>query len=75
VPGAFARNHQGLRKANYYDGNDFDGTWTGTVGAEYRFNPTWSVTAEVEHGDRIDDASTTRYMVGARELLIARDPK
>jgi hypothetical protein len=64
--GQIAENLEGDIKANYYDGNDFDGTWTGTVGAQYRFTPTWGVTAEIEHGDLIDDASTTRYMVGVR---------
>ena len=64
--GAFTENLEGLLKANYYDGNDFDGTWTATVGAEYRFTPTWGVSAEVEHGDLIDDESTTRYTIGVR---------
>lgn len=67
IRGQMAPNLEGEIKANYYDGNDIaGGTWTGTVGAQYRFNPTWGVTAEIEHGDLIDEASTTRYMVGVR---------
>jgi len=66
VRGAFNDKFEASIKANYYDGNDFDGTWTATVGAQYTITPTWGVTAEVEHGDLIDDASTTRYMVGVR---------
>lgn len=67
VRGRFSENLEGLLKANYYDGNDIaGGTWTGTVGAQYRFNPTWGVSAEIEHGDLIDEVSTTRYTVGVR---------
>lgn len=66
VRGSFSDNVEGLLKVNYYDGNDFDGTWTGTVGAQFKFNPTWGITAEIEHGDLIDDAATTRYQIGVR---------
>ncbi|TCZ82413.1 outer membrane beta-barrel protein [Lysobacter sp. N42] len=65
--GQFNDRFEGEIKANYYDGNDFDGgTWTGTVGAQYKFNPTWGVAAEIEHGELIDTLDTTRYTVGVR---------
>ncbi|WP_133501654.1 outer membrane beta-barrel protein [Cognatilysobacter terrigena] len=66
VRGQFNDIVEGLLKANYYDGGDFEGTWSGTVGAEFHINPTWGITAEIEHGDLIDDAATTRYQVGVR---------
>ena len=66
VRGAFNERVEGLLKANYYDGNDFDGTWTGTAGLQVKFNPTWGLNVEVEHGDIIGDLSSTRYQVGVR---------
>ena len=66
VRGQFNDIVEGLLKANYYDGGDFEGTWSGTVGAQFHINPMWGITAEIEHGDLIDDAATTRYQVGVR---------
>lgn len=66
VRSAFNDRVEGLLKVNYYDGNDFDGSVTGTVGVQVKLNPTWGITAEVEHGDLFDDLATTRYQVGVR---------
>lgn len=61
VRGLMGRNVEGVLKVGYLDGGDFDGTFAGTAGLQYRFNPTWGVTGEVEI---IEDA--TRYLVGVR---------
>lgn len=66
VRGQFNDVVEGLLKVNYYDGNDFiDGEFTGVVGAQFKFNPTWGITAEVEHGD-LGGIDTTRYNIGVR---------
>lgn len=66
VRGQFNDMVEGLAKANYYGGGDFeDDTFTGTVGVQVKFNPTWGITGEIENG-KIDGTSTTRYMVGVR---------
>ena len=59
--GLLADNFEGLVKANYTDGSDFDGEFSGTVGAQLKFNPTWGLVGEVELGD---DAQ--KYLVGVR---------
>jgi hypothetical protein len=61
VRGLMGRNVEGVLKVGYLDGGDFDGTFAGTAGLQYRFNPTWGVIGEVEI---IEDA--TRYLVGVR---------
>lgn len=66
VRGQFNDVVEGLLKVNYYDGGDFeDGEFTGVVGAQFKFNPTWGITAEVEHGD-LGGIDTTRYNIGVR---------
>jgi hypothetical protein len=55
----------GLLKVNYYDGSDLDGEFTAVVGAQFKINPTWGITAEIENGDVIG-LDTTRYNVGVR---------
>lgn len=66
VRGQFNDVVEGLLKVNYYDGNDFaDGEFTGVVGAQFKFNPTWGITAEVEHGD-LGGIDSTRYNIGVR---------
>lgn len=57
---------EGSLKANYYDGGDFEGTWTGVVGAQFKFSPMWGVTAEIEHGELVSNNDDTRYSVGVR---------
>ena len=59
--GAMAENFEGYAKANYTDGGDFDGDFSGTLGAQVKFNPTWGVTGEAEFGS---DANI--YMLGLR---------
>lgn len=59
--GLLADNFEGLIKANYTDGSDFDGEFSGTVGAQLKFNPTWGLVGEVELSD---DAQ--KYLVGVR---------
>ncbi|HEY4582835.1 MAG TPA: outer membrane beta-barrel protein [Lysobacter sp.] len=66
VRGQFNDALEGLLKVNYYGGGDFDETFTGVVGAQFKFNPTWGVTAEVEHGEMLSSGNDTRYMVGVR---------
>ena len=59
--GLLADNFEGLVKANYTDGSDFDGEFSGTIGAQLKFNPTWGLVGEIELGD---DAQ--KYLVGVR---------
>lgn len=62
IRGSFSDNFEGLLKANYTDGSDFDGEFSGTIGAQYKFTPTWGVTGEVTFGDN----NTETYLVGLR---------
>lgn len=66
VRGAFNDVLEGSLKANYYDGGDFEGGFTGVLGAQFRINPTWGITAEIEHGELLVSDEDTRYMVGVR---------
>lgn len=59
--GQLADNFEGLVKANYTDGSDFDGEFSGTVGAQLKFNPTWGLVGEVELGE-----DTQKYLIGVR---------
>jgi Ax21 family sulfation-dependent quorum factor len=59
--GQLAENFEGYAKANYTDGGDFDGDFSGTLGAQVKLNPTWGVTGEAEFGSDAD-----LYMVGLR---------
>jgi Ax21 family sulfation-dependent quorum factor len=49
--GSFAPNFEGLVKANWYDSDETDGDFTGTLGAQYKFTQTWGVVGEAEFGD------------------------
>ncbi|HZX81729.1 MAG TPA: outer membrane beta-barrel protein [Lysobacter sp.] len=66
VRGQFNDSLEGLLKVNYYAGGDFDETFTGVVGAQFKFNPTWGITAEIEHGELLSTGNDTRYQVGVR---------
>jgi len=59
--GSLSDNFEGLVKANYVDGNNVDGDFSGTLGAQYKFTQTWGATGEVEfaNGDQT-------YLVGLR---------
>lgn len=59
--GSFTDKFEGLIKANYLDGSDVDGDFTGTIGAQYKFTQTWGLTGEVEFGD-----GGETYLVGVR---------
>ena len=59
--GQLADNFEGLVKLNYVDGSDFNGDFTGTLGAQFKFNATWGITGEVEFAD-----GGQSYLVGAR---------
>jgi Ax21 family sulfation-dependent quorum factor len=59
--GVMAKNFEGYAKANYTDGGDFDGDFSGTLGAQVKFNETWGVTGEAEFGSDADI-----YMIGLR---------
>jgi hypothetical protein len=59
--GALSENFEGYAKANYTDGSDFDGDFSGTLGAQVKFAHMWGVTAEVEFGD---DYNT--FLLGVR---------
>lgn len=59
--GSFTDKFEGLVKANYIDGGDLDGDFSGTIGAQYKFTQTWGLTGEVEFGD-----GGETYLVGVR---------
>lgn len=61
VRGSFSPNFEGLLKANYIDGDNIDGDFTATVGAQYKFTQTWGLVGEVEVGDGGES-----YLVGLR---------
>lgn len=62
VRGLMAENFEGLIKANYSDAGDAqDGEFSGTVGAQFKFNPTWGIVGEVELGEDV-----TQYLIGVR---------
>lgn len=45
---------EGWAKANYTDGDSFNGDVSATVGALYRFTPTWGLTGEAELNEHVD---------------------
>ena len=60
--GELADNFEGLLKANYSDAGDAqDGEFSGTLGAQFKFNQTWGLVGEVELGDDV-----TQYLIGVR---------
>lgn len=59
--GNFSDNFEGLAKLNYVDGSDFDGDFSGTIGAQYKFGTVWGLTGEVEFAD-----GGETYLVGVR---------
>lgn len=59
--GSFSENFEGLVKANYVDGSDFSGDFSGTVGAQYKFAQNWGVVGEVEFAD-----GGETYLLGLR---------
>ncbi len=59
--GALGNSFEAWVKANYVDGSDYDGEFSGTLGAQFVINETWGVVGEVEAGDL-----TSQYMLGVR---------
>lgn len=59
--GALSDNFEGWVKANYVDGSDYDGEFSGTLGAQFVIDETWGIYGEVEAGDL-----TSQYMIGVR---------
>lgn len=59
--GALSDNIEGWVKANYVDGSDYDGEFSGTLGAQFIINETWGIVGEVEAGDL-----TSQFMLGVR---------
>ena len=51
VRGVMASNFEGYAKANWTDGSDVDGEFSGTLGALFKINQTWGINAEAEFGD------------------------
>ena len=49
--GSLSENFEGIVKANYTDGSDLEGEFSGTIGAQLKFASIWGVTAEAEFGD------------------------
>lgn len=49
--GNFSDDFEGLAKVNFRDFDGTDGDFTGTLGLQYKFSPTWGVTGEVEFDD------------------------
>lgn len=59
--GSFNDKLEGLVKANYTDGDDFDGDFSGTAGLQWKFTQTWGLTGEIEFAD-----GGETYLVGLR---------
>lgn len=60
--GELTDNFEGVAKASYSDaGDDQDGEFSGTLGAQFKFNQTWGLVGEVELGDDV-----TQYLIGVR---------
>ena len=59
--GSFSDSVEGLIKANYTDGSDFDGDFSGTAGLQWKFTQTWGLTGEIEFAD-----GGETYLVGLR---------
>lgn len=49
--GSFSPNFEGLAKVGFVDSDDTDGDFVGTLGAQYKFNPTWGIVGEAEFAD------------------------
>lgn len=61
VRGSFSPKFEGMLKANYTDGSDFDGDFSATIGAQYKFSSMWGIVGEAEFGNGSDS-----YLLGVR---------
>ncbi|GAB2499133.1 outer membrane beta-barrel protein [Arenimonas alkanexedens] len=59
--GSFSENFEGLVKANYNDGDNASGDFSGTIGAQYKFSQTWGMVGEATFAD-----GGQQYLVGLR---------
>jgi Outer membrane protein beta-barrel domain len=59
--GALGNSVEGWVKANYVDGSDYKGEFSGTLGAQFVINETWGIVGEIEAGD-----ISSQYMLGVR---------
>lgn len=59
--GLLTDNFEGWIKGNYTDGDAYDGEFSGTVGAQVKFNQTWGLVGEAEFGDKY-----SQYLIGIR---------
>ena len=62
---AFNDRFEGYIKGSY-NGGDFDGHFSGLVGAQVKFNQTWGLVGEIEAGEMGDGVDATKYLVGVR---------
>lgn len=63
---AFAENFEGYAKVGYTGGGDYDGAFSGTLGAQYRFGDVWGVVGEFETSKLTDGVDVTRLLLGVR---------
>ncbi|MBF6023102.1 outer membrane beta-barrel protein [Lysobacter niastensis] len=56
-----ADSFEGWIKGHYSDGDFYDGTFSASLGGQFKFNPTWGVVGELEFGD-----DTSIFTIGAR---------
>jgi hypothetical protein len=49
--GSFSPNFEGLAKVSFVDGDNVDGDFVGTLGAQYKFSQTWGIVGEAEFAD------------------------
>ena len=61
----FADSFEGWIKGHYTDGDFYDGSFSASIGGQFKFNPTWGVVGEVEAGDDLSTLHDRR----ARQLL------
>lgn len=61
VQGSLLPSLNGYALAGYEDGDEFDGDFYGRLGAQYKFSPRWSASADVKFAD-----SDTQWFIGPR---------
>ncbi len=61
VRGAVSNSIEGWVKANYVDGGRYQGTFVGTLGAQFVFSEKWGIVGEVDAG-----GDESRFMLGVR---------
>jgi Ax21 family sulfation-dependent quorum factor len=61
VRGAMSPNFEGYVLAGYERSDNFDNEFYGRVGAQYKFNQTWGINADVKFVD-----GDTQYLIGPR---------